>query len=238
MKKRAALALLALSLLCACAAPAETPTPTPAAEETPTPTLPVTPEPTVDPAFAWLGDLDLEKHYSTLDGLDHMPLDQLPQEVLDSLELTGETVGFDGFYPDDWGFMRTYAGPGLELTTTAPSATYMEQLRQSFDPSEGYFNHGDICATEEEFGAYIDGEEGREWIIWARVTDDRFATVEGLKVGMTVAEAEAQGYPLAERRGFAGGFGPALVVQVEEDKVTALEVIWDMGRYIGKFWEM
>lgn len=231
MKKRISLALLVLSLLCGCTAPAEAPTPTPAAEVTPTP------EPTENPAFAWLGDQEQERHYATLDGLSHMPLDQLPQEALDSLEMLEER-GFNGNYPDEWGCERHYAGPGLELTTTAPSATYMENLRKWFEESGEYSNLAESCTTPEEFAAYTDGEEGREWITWAMVTDDRFATLEGLKVGMTVAEAEELGYPLTERRGFGGGFGPSLSVQVEEDKVTALSVIWDMGRYIGKFWEM
>ena len=235
MKKSVPLALLALSLLCGCTAPApaETPAPTPAAE------MPPSPEPTENPAFAWLGDQEQERHYSALDGLDHMPLDQLPQEVLDSLEMTEETIGFDGFYSDDWGFMRTYMGPGLEVHTTAPSAAYIEHLRQSFAQSgEYYFSQNDICTDAEDFEARIAGEADREWITWVMVTDDRFATLEGLKVGMTVTEAEGLGYPLTERRSFAGGFGPSLSVRVEEDKVTALSVIWDMGRYIGKFWEM
>lgn len=237
MRRAALFSALALCLLCSCAAPtAETSAPTAAVTPAPEPTPAPTPEPTEDP-FAWMEDREQTGVYASMDGLEHMPLDSLPQEVLDSLELVEES-GFDGFYPDEWGCWRRYVGPGLELTTTAPSETYMENLRRSFEESGSYYNLEESCTTPEEFAAYIAGEEDREWITWAAVTDDSFATQKGLKVGMTVEEAEKLGYPLQEAYAFGAGFSPALSVTVEKGQVTSLSIFWDMGRYIGKFWEM
>ena len=63
-------------------------------------------------------------------------------------------------------------------------------------------------------------------------------TLEGLRVGLTVEEAEALGYPLSQCRGFGGGLtGNMLCVAVENGVVTGLDGTFGMGRYIGKFWE-
>ena len=123
MKKRVTFALLSLSLLTGCTAPAptETAVPTSAAEVT------ATPEPTRNPAFAWTGDPDAEDDHAAVAGLGHIPLDELPQEVRDSLVLTEESP-WEEMYGEDtnWCIRRVYTAPGLELTTTAPTAAYLE----------------------------------------------------------------------------------------------------------------
>lgn len=107
------------------------------------------------------------------------------------------------------------------MTTTALSAAYLEYLRE--------------CGYEES----IEGEEGREWVISATIRDDRYATLNGLTVGMTRAQAEALGYTLEEgTNSFGNGGEIALSVTVEGDTVTSMQVSWRMGRLIGKFFEL
>ena len=50
-------------------------------------------------------------------GLGHIPLDELPQEVRDSLVLTEESP-WEEMYGEDtnWCIRRVYTAPGLELT--------------------------------------------------------------------------------------------------------------------------
>lgn len=89
--------------------------------------LPASAEPP-DP-FAWTANYDQSQIYSALANFDHMPLDQLPQDLQASLVLTEET-GFDGFYPTHWGHWRTYAAPGLKIHTSAPSKAYLDHLEE------------------------------------------------------------------------------------------------------------
>ena len=227
---------LALCLLTGCGsdpeaglAPAVEGTATPEVTAVPTPAP--TPEPTPGDPFAWVGDYEGEQRYSSLADFSHMPLDELPQEILDSLTLV-EEKDLTGIYPADWGYVRTYTAPGLELHTTAPSAVYLEYK------AEVDKDNRDLYPTEEDFWAEVEGEEGREWLIWTIITDERYATQEGLHVGMTVEEAEVLGYPLSSQTGFGGGAGVQLKVTVEDGVVTELRNIFFMGRYIGKFFEM
>lgn len=168
---------------------------------------------------------------ATIDGISHMPLDELPQEVLDNLTLVSEG-DFDGFYPAEWGYRRTYTAPGLEITTTAPSAAYLE-WREEVDK-----NNRTVFPTEADFYAYIEGEEGREWLVNATITDDKYATLDGLRVGMTCAQAEALGYSLHEGQNQIGNTEVELVIVVENDTVVQMRTWWTMGRYIGKFFEL
>lgn len=157
---------------------------------------------------------------ASIDGLNHMPLEDLPQEVRSDLTLVSESE-FSDIYDPEWGCIRTYTSSGLDVTTTAPSAAYLEYLRE--------------CGYEES----IEGEEGREWVISATIRDDRYATLNGLTVGMTRAQAEALGYTLEEgTNSFGNGGEIALSVTVEGDTVTSMQVSWRMGRLIGKFFEL
>lgn len=84
-----------------------------------------------------------------------------------------------------------------------------------------------------------DEEEGREWIISATIRDDRYATLNGLTVGMTLAQAKTAGYALSEgANSFGNGGEVSLTATVEGDSVTAMEIWWGMGRYIGKYFEL
>lgn len=187
------------------------------------------PAPAPDP-YAWLGDYDGEEAHATIAGLGHMPLDELPQQLRDSLELVSEDH-YDGFYDPTWCVRRTYTAPGLELSTTAPTQAYLDYL------AELEKDNRELYPTEEDFWAYVEGEAGREWLLWVAVTDDSYETLYGLKVGQTVAQAEALGYPLSTQTSFGPGPGTCLEVMVEDGAVTRLKTWWGMGRYIGKFWE-
>jgi len=228
--KKLALALC-LCLLPACAAPTPpaTPTPAPAAEvtATPEPTPTPTPEPTPDP-FAWLSDPDETDRYATLADFDHIPLDQLPQELRDSLELVKET-DLEGMYTPEWGTYRIYTAPGLEICTVAPSAAYLAYRAETY--REEY-------PDEETMRADMEGEEGREWLCNVTVTGGDYATLTGLKVGMTVQEAETLGYPLEKQTSYTAGAGHSLSVTVENGVVTQMVGSWGLGRYIGKFFEL
>ena len=181
--------------------------------------------------FAWTHVVNpwVEDDRAVVDGLGHVPLDTLPREALDSLELT-EDSGFDGFYPDGWGYKRTYTAPGLELVTTAPTAAYLE-YKAEMDK-----DNRDLYPTEADFWADVEGEEGREWIVRATLTDDSYATHYGLKVGLTVEEAERLGYPLSTRKDY--GAYEKLAVTVEDGVITEMQIYRHLGRYIGKFFEM
>lgn len=168
---------------------------------------------------------------ATVDGISHMPLDELPQEVLDSLTLVSEG-DFDGFYPAEWGYRRTYTAPGLEITTTTPSAAYLDYLE------EVYRGNRQMFPTEADFRAYIEGEEGREWLVNVTITDDKYATLDGLRVGMTCAQAETLGYSLKNGQNQIGNVEVELLILVENDTVVQMRTWWTMGRYIGKFFEL
>ena len=206
----------------------------------PSPAAPV-PEPpavTADP-YAWQRDYEQSQRYATLADFTHMPLDQLPQSLRDSLTLTEE--GERDYYGENsrWGMWRTYTAPGLVIHTSAPTAAYMEYLEGLFRESGRVWVGGETAyETEEQFLAGTQGEEGREWLLGVEITDPAYATLEGLRVGLTVEEAEALGYPLSQTSGFGGGMtGNMLSVTVESGVVTRLEGTFGIGRYIGKFWE-
>ena len=196
MKKRLFFTFLTVSLLCSCAGPVpkEAATPTPA-EETVTPT----PEPTQNPAFAWLGDPDEIAEHVTVEGFYHRPVEELPQELRDSLTLEGDVETEQGYSFH----LRTYTAPGLELVTTeAPPEVLDEYLEgilagwqesgESWEDYAGWLH----CPTPEAFQEEIEGEKGREWLYSATFRDDSYETPFGLKVGLTVEEAEELGYQI------------------------------------------
>ena len=172
-----------------------------------------------------------QKRLATLDGLDHMPLDELPQEILDSLTLVSEE-DFEGMYHAEWGWRRVYTAPGLEIRTTAPSAVYLEILEKNNK------NNRELYPTEKDFYAYIEGEEGREWLTGVTITDGSFATLDGLKVGMTRAQAQELGYALDEGTTTVGPGEKMLEIEVENGVIVRMSTVWMMGRYIGKFFEL
>ena len=171
------------------------------------------------------------KRLATIEGISHMPLDELPQEILDSLTLVSET-DLSGAYNPEWGWYRTYTAPGLEIVTSAPSAAYLE-WREEVDK-----NNREMFPTEEDFYAYIEGEEGREWLTGVTITNDKFATLDGLKVGMTCEQAKELGYSLKEGKNQVGNTEVELSITVENDTVVQMHTWWTMGRYIGKFFEL
>lgn len=185
----------------------------------------------IEPVESPMDAYERNGRLATVDGISHMPLDELPQEVLDSLTLVSEG-DFDGFYPAEWGYRRTYTAPGLEIITTAPSAAYLDYLEEVSKGNRALF------PTEEEFWAYIEGEEGREWLTGVTITDDKFATLDGLRVGVTCEQAEALGYSLQNGQNQIGNVEVELSIIVENDTVVQMETWWTMGRYIGKFFEL
>lgn len=202
---------------------------------------PVEPAPaeTADP-YAWQQDYEASQRYATLADFCHQPLDELPRELLDSLKLV-EREERD-YYGENshWGVWSTYTAPGLTIHTSAPTASYMEYLEGLFRETGSVWVGGEeTYETEEGFLAGTRGEEGREWVLGVEITDPAYATLEGLRVGLTLEEAEALGYPLSQTAGFGGGLtGNMLDVTVENGLVTGLRGTFGIGRYIGKFWEM
>lgn len=181
--------------------------------------------------FAWTHVVNpwVEDDRAVVAGLGHIPLDTLPQEVLDSLDLVEEGP-WEGMYRPEECVRRVYTAPGLELVTTAPTAAYLEYKAESDKDNR------DLYSTEADFWADVEGEEGREWILRAIITDDSYSTRYDLKVGLTVAEAKELGYPVVTRKDY--GAYEKLVVTVENGVITAMEVYPLLGRYIGKFFEM
>lgn len=170
-------------------------------------------------------------HLATVIDISHMPFDELPQEVLDSLTLVSET-DFSGMYNPEWGWRRIYTAPGLEIITTAPSAAYLE-WREGVDK-----NDRERFLTEEDFYAYIEREEGREWLTGVTITDDKYVTLDGLRVGLTCAQAAQLGYSLHEGENQIGNGEAILQIFVENDTVVSMRTSLAMGRYIGKFFEL
>ena len=200
------------------------------------------PEPSLaenaDP-YGWMRDYEDSQYYSTLADFEHIPLDQLPQDLRDSLTLAEE--GERDYYGENshWGYWRTYTAPGLVIETSAPTAAYLEELGKRFRESGSVWVGGEeTYETREQFLFGTQGEEDQEWIYRVEITRPDYATLEGLRVGLTVEEAEKLGYPLSQRLSFGGGLtGNLLEVTVENGVVTRLEGAFGMGRYIGKFWE-
>ncbi len=105
--------------------------------------------------------------------------------------------------------------------------------------------HEDRAGTDEELRAEFAREKGREWLYCVDITDDSYTTDVGLRVGATVAQAEALGYlyPLGQPLATDGvaSYGDTWNHQVdiytENGVVTKLHLHWALGRYAGKYWD-
>lgn len=194
-----------------------------------------TPESTEDP-FAWTRDYNGENDHATIEGLYHRPFEELPQELRASLTQVGEERSEQGYSF----LLRTYTAPGIEIVTTeAPSQVldgYLETLLENWEENKESWK--DEWPTQEDLKAEIEGEKGREWLYSATVTDESYETLYGLRVGLTVEEGVALGYPLKERTTFGPGPGNRLEVMVEEGKITQMHTFFGLGRYVGRYWDI
>ncbi len=216
----------------------------PTVEPAPSPSLEVTATPTPEPSPS-VEPPDYDEIYrqegitATVEGFYHRPFEELPEELRSSLVWDGEVRTIEGL---NTGLLRDYTAPGIVVTTTeAPE----EALREWFDfqlslPEDDESREG----TDEELLAEYQLELGREWLYSVTVTDDSYATLLGLKVGNTVEEAEALGYPLRQRltddgeATFGNSWEHSLRVYVEDDIVKELYLYWGLGRYTGKYWDL
>lgn len=102
----------------------------------------------------------------------------------------------------------------------------------------------EVSGDDDAVRAEIEGEKGREWLHSFTLTDDRYATTMGLKVGSTVEEAEALGYAIPDEQLAAGAayFGVPmetyLTVTLQDGTVTAIEGSFGLGRFVGKYWDI
>jgi len=174
----------------------------------------------------------------TVEGFYHRPYEELPQELRDSLEWDGQIRTEQGYRFR----LRCYIGPNIIVTTTEATE---EALQDWLDwqlglPADDEAREG----TDEELRAEYDRETGREWLYSVTITDDSYATLLGLKVGSTVEEAKALGYPLRQRLNadseatFGDTWEHSLRVRVEDDVVTELHLDWGIGRYTGKYLDL
>ncbi len=176
------------------------------------------------------------KQEGTVEGFDHRPFEELPQELRDTLTWDGQVSTMEGYHFR----LRRYEGPGIVVTTTEVEdealRTFLES--QSLLPEEERgCDPGDVWEEYER-------EKDREWLYSVTITDDSYATLLGLKVGDTVEEAEALGYPLRQRLNgngeatFGDTWEHSLRVLVKDDVVEELYLTWGIGRYTGKYWDL
>lgn len=206
-------------------------TPAPVAAATPTPTPAETPI-DYDEIFRQEGIT------ATVEGFCHRPFEELPEELRNSLVWDGEVRTVEGYHFR----LRDYTAPGIVVTTTeAPEETLQEWFDFQLSlPEDDQSREG----TDEELLAEYQLELGREWLYSVTITDDSYTTLLGLKVGNTVEEAEALGYPLRQRltadgeATFGNTWEHSLRVYVEDDVVKELYLYWGIGRYTGKYWDL
>lgn len=183
-------------------------------------------------------EIQKEAIAGTVVGFYHRPFEELPQDLRDSLE-------WDGRIQTEQGIrfrLRSYTGSNIVITTTeATDEALQDWLDWQLSLPEG--DEGRMGSTEELRAEY-ECEKGREWLYSVTITDDRYATLLGLRVGNTVEEAEALGYPLLQRlndEGYAT-FGDtwkhSLQVYVEDNVITKLHLYWGIGRYTGKYFDL
>lgn len=213
------------------------PTPSPAQTTTETPTPTPEPSPTED-AVDYDEKFRQEGITATVEGFYHRPFEELPEELRNSLVWDGEVRTVEGYHFR----LRDYTAPGIVVTTTeAPEETLQEWFDFQLSlPEDDQSREG----TDEELLAEYQLELGREWLYSVTITDDSYATLLGLKVGNTIEEAEALGYPLRQRlttdgeATFGNTWEHSLRVYVEDDMVKELYLYWGIGRYTGKYWDL
>lgn len=230
-----------ISTLPSPSSPVKAPTQVPPVQITPTPASPTqtasTSVPTEPPV-----DYDEERQkdgaMATVEGFYHRPFEELSQELRDSLEWDGQVRTEPGYNFR----LRRYTGPNIVITTTEATD---EALRNWLDwqlslPADDEAREG----TDEELRAEYEREKGREWLYSVSITDGNYTTIPGLKVGNTVEEAEALGYPLQKRLNddgeatFGDTWDHSLRVRVEDDVVKEMYLTWGIGRYTGKYWDL
>lgn len=198
------------------------------------PTPPVMPSQQVD----YQARYEQERIQGTVSELSHRPFEELPQELQDSLTWDGKTETVEGYSF----LLRTYTAPGITVVTTqAPNEVLDDWLELQLSlPQEGR----EIQGTDEEVRGEIEGERGREWLHSVTLTDGRYATVPGLRVGDTVERARTLGYPLTDEQLAYGEatFGVPMetycTVTVDDGVVTQLHLSFGLGRYVGRYWDI
>lgn len=180
--------------------------------------------------------LEREKRAGTVEGFYHRPFDELPQALRDTLVWDGEVEA-----PQGYAFrLRRYVGPNIVITTTEVEDEVLRAFLESqslLPEEERECDPGDVWEEYER-------EKDREWLYSVTITDDSYATLLGLKVGDTVAEAEALGYHIDPEQLSAGyvscgdTWDHHLIVYVENGVVTRLDLNWGIGRYTGKYWDL
>lgn len=177
-----------------------------------------------------------ERILGTVAEFSHRPFEELPQDLRDSLTWDGKTETIQGYNF----LLRTYTAPGVTVVTTQAPDEVLDQwleLQLSLPQEER-------TGTDEEVRAEIEGEKGREWLHSVTLTDDRYATVPGLRVGDTVERARELGYSFTDEQLAAGGttFGVPMEthcdVTVENGVVTRLDLSFGLGRWVGRYWDI
>ena len=173
---------------------------------------------------------------ATVEGFYHRPFDELPQALRDTLTWDGQVSTMDGYHFR----LRRYEGPGIVITTTEVEDETLRAFLESqslLPEDERECDPGDVWEEYER-------EKDREWLYSVTITDDSYATALGLRVGNTVDEAEALGYPLRQRLNengeatFGDTWDHSMRVLVKDDVIEELHLTWGIGRYTGKYLDL
>ncbi len=176
---------------------------------------------------------------AAVEGFYHRPFEELPRELRDRLTFVREEPNAYGFS----NILREYTAPGITVTTSQATE---EALQRWLDIQLSIpAGHEDRAGTDEELYAEFEREKGREWLYSVDITDDSYATDLGLRVGTTVAQAEALGYlyPLGQPlttdgvASYGDTWNHQVDIYTENGVVTKLHLSWALGRYAGKYWD-
>ena len=119
------------------------------------------------------------------------PLDELPRELLDALEPTGEEEHLleESPWMPPW-LIRTYVTPHMVIQTNQLDYQMMEQLvEEGKAEDQAEFYEGYLKTGREENGGL-----DREFIYSIRLLDDTYPLETGLRVGDSLERAEQLGY--------------------------------------------
>lgn len=174
----------------------------------------------------------------TVAEFSHRPFEELPQALRDSLTWDGRIETVEGYSF----LLRTYTAPGITVVTTqAPDEVLADWLELQLSLPE---EDREVKGSDEEIRREIEGERGREWLHSVTLTDDRYATVPGLRVGDTVERARALGYPWTDEQLAYGEatFGVPMetycTASVDNGAVTRLHLSFGLGRWVGRYWDI